>query len=193
MMRLPQPRPVTPCRILTAALVLAACAATPAFAQQQSLFPNPAVPPPQAPANMKAGEGAIVAQARYSREGAVINGGLHWRVYADKPDPNGVFRLLKEDSNPQPTFVLPAGGYIMHVAFGLASAAKPVTVAGGAARELFEIPGGGLRIEGRVGNTRIPPTQISFDIYKGSQFEQSERRPLASSVLTGDVVLVPEG
>jgi len=181
-----------PRRLLTAALMLAACAGPQAFAQQ-SLFPNPAVPPPQPPANMKAGEGAIVAQARYSREGAVINGGLHWRVYSDKPDPNGVFRLLKEDSTPQPTFVLPAGGYIVHVAFGLASAAKPVQVTGGAARELFEIPGGGLRIEGRVGNTKIPPTQISFDIYKGSQFEQSERRPLASSVLTGDVVLVPEG
>jgi len=186
-------RPVMPRRILTAALMLAACAATQAFAQQQSLFPNPTLPPPQAPANLKAGEGAIVAQARYSREGGVINGGLHWRVYSDKPDPNGVFRLLKEDSTPQPTFVLPAGGYIVHVAFGLASAAKPVQVTGGAARELFEIPGGGLRIEGRVGNTKIPPTQISFDIYKGSQFEQSERRPLASSVLTGDVVLVPEG
>ena len=71
--------------------------------------------------------------------------------------------------------------------------AKPVQVAGGASRETFEIPGGGLRIEGRVGNTKIPSPQISFDIYKGSQFEQSERRPLATSVLTGDVVLVPEG
>ena len=193
MMRLRSLRPVMPCRILTAALVLAAWAVAPASAQQQSLFPNPTLPPPQAPANMKVGEGAIVAQARYSREGAVINGGLHWRVYSDKPDQNGVFRLLKEESNPQPTFVLPVGSYIMHVAFGLASAAKPVQVSGGAAREMFEIPGGGLRIEGRVGNTKIPPSQISFDIYKGSQFEQSERRPLASSVLTSEVVLVPEG
>jgi hypothetical protein len=183
------------CRHLIPGLVacaLAACVLTQASAQQ-SLFPAPPMPPPQAPANMKAGEGAIAVQARYSREGGLINGGLHWRIYADKPDQNGVFRLLKEDSNPQPTFVLAAGNYIVHVAFGLASVAKPVQIAGGASREIFEIPGGGLRIEGRVGNTKIPPTQISFDIYKGSQFEQSERRPLATSVLTGDVVLVPEG
>jgi len=142
---------------------------------------------------MKAGEGALALQARYGREGGVINGGLHWRVYSDRPDQNGVFRLLKEDSNPQPTFVLPAGSYIVHAAFGLASVAKPVQITGGAVREIFDIPGGGLRIEGRVGNAKIPPSQISFDIYKGSQFEQSERRPLATSVLTGDVVLVPEG
>ena len=193
MMRLPQGPPVVPRRILTAVLALAACAAAPAFAQQQSLFPAPPMPPPQAPANMKAGEGAIVAQARYSREGGVINGGLHWRVYADKPDQSGVFRLLKEDTSAQPTFVLPAGSYIVHVAFGLASTAKPVQVSRETTRETFEIAGGGLRIEGRVGNVKIPTGQISFDIYQGSQFEQGDRRPIASSVQTGAVVLVPEG
>ena len=40
---------------------------------------------------------------------------------------------------------------------------------------------------------RIPAGQISFDIYKGSQFEPGERRPIAENVMTGDVVLVPEG
>jgi hypothetical protein len=197
MTRLPEtcskkPRP-NRSRLLSAVAMLVAVTATHASAQQQSLFPNPPLPQPQIPANLKAGEGVIVAQARYSREAGAINGGLHWRVYSDKPDQNGVFRMLKEESSPQPTFVLPAGGYILHVAFGLASAAKPVQVGREPAREVFEIPGGGLRIEGRVGNTRIPHTQISFDIYKGSQFEQSERRPLATSVGTGDVVLVPEG
>src|SRR5207237_1579728 len=33
----------------------------------------------------------------------------------------------------------------------------------------------------------------SFDIFKGSQFDPAERQPIASSLLTGEVVLVPEG
>jgi len=159
----------------------------------QSPFTLPGSPPPQPPANMKTGEGALIASARYSSDGTPINGGLHWRVYADKPDPTGVFRLLKEDSSAQPIFVLPTGSYIVHVAFGLASTAKPIQITRDATREVFEIAGGGLRIEGRVGNVKIPPGQISFDIYQGSQFEQSEKRPIASSVTTGAVVLVPEG
>src|SRR3954454_18896259 len=159
-------------------------------AMAQSPFPAPGGPPL---AGMKAGEGAILAFARYSNDGAPINGGLHWRVYADKPDQTGVFRLLKEDSSAQPTFILPAGSYIIHVAFGLASTAKPIQVSRETTRETFEIAGGGLRIEGRVGNVKIPTGQISFDIYQGSQFEQSDRRPIASSVQTGAVVLVPEG
>ena len=44
--------------------------------------------------------------------------------------------------------------------------------AAAATREVFEIPAGGLRIEGRVGDVKIPTGQISFDIFQGSQFEQ---------------------
>jgi hypothetical protein len=50
-----------------------------------------------------------------------------------------------------------------------------------------------LRLEGKVGDVRIPNSQISFDVYRGSQFETSDRRPIAEKVLTGDVVVVPEG
>jgi hypothetical protein len=173
-------------RILLAVVAFLAVGISQASAQS----PSPGAPPS---AGMKTGEGSVVVAARYSIDGTVINGGLHWRVYADKPDPTGVFRLLKEDTAAQPTFVLPVGTYIVHVAFGLASTAKPVQVSRDGSRELFDVPGGGLRIEGRVGNVKIPPGQISFDIYQGSQFEQSEKRPIASSVATGAVVLVPEG
>lgn len=179
------------CRRLLAVLVLSAIGAP--QAQAQSPFTTPGSPPPQAPANMRAGDGAMLVSARYSNEGGAINGGLHWRVYADRPDPTGVFRLIKEDSSAQPTFVLPAGNYIVHVAFGLASTAKPVAVGREPAREVFEIAGGGLRLEARVGNAKIPTGQVSFDIFQGSQFEQADRRPIAASVLTGAVVLVPEG
>jgi hypothetical protein len=162
------------------------------FAQTQPFaFPPP--PTAQPMPTLRAGEGAILPTARFGRDSAVITGGLHWRVYSDKPDQSGGFRLLKEDRSAQPTFILPPGGYIVHVTFGLASAAKPLQLRSEPMRTFFEIPAGGLRIEGRVGDTKIPPGQISFDIYQGSQFEPGERRPVASSVVTGDVVLVPEG
>ena len=159
----------------------------------QSPFGAPPAPPVQAPANMRPGEGALLAQARFSRDGGAIGGGLNWRVYADKPDQTGVFRMLKEDHSAQPTFVLPVGSYVVHVSFGLASAAKPVQIRNEATREVFEIPAGGLKVEGRVGNVKIPTGQISFDIFKGSQFDPAERQPIAASVLTGEIVLVPEG
>jgi hypothetical protein len=70
---------------------------------------------------------------------------------------------------------------------------KAVQVRAEAMKDVFEIPAGGLRIEGRVGDARIPQGQISFDLYKGSQFEPGDRRPIASAIMTGDIVLLPEG
>ncbi len=135
----------------------------------------------------------LALSARFGSEAPAISGGLHWRVYADKPDPSGVFKLVKEDKSASPTFLLPAGGYVVHVSFGVANAVKAVQLRAEPVREVFDIPAGGLRAEGHVGDTRIPAGQISFDVYKGSQFEPADRRPTVQSVLTGDVVLLPEG
>ena len=144
----------------------------------------PAVPP---------GNVVLAVSARYGRDSPPITGGLIWRVYAAKPDSTGVFHLIKEDKAAAPTFVLPPGNYVVHASLGLASAARAVQLRNETVREVFEIPAGAIRLEGRVGNVRIPTGQISFDIFTGSQFDTNERRPIAQNVLTGDVVLLPEG
>ena len=159
---------------------------------------NPAtVPSGSAPAQgasvIPAGQVPLMLAARFGPEPPGITGGLLWRIYSDKPDQNGVFKLVKEEKGAAPTLLLPPGGYVVHVSFGLASAVKPVQLRSEAVREVFEIKAGGLRVEGRVGDSPIPPTQVSFDIYKGSQFEPTDRRPIAQNVVTGDVVPLPEG
>jgi hypothetical protein len=158
----------------------------------QSLPPAP-VQLHAAPAmpSVPAGQGTLAVSARFGRDLAPINGGLHWRVY--RTEPNGIPRIVKEDKGPTPTFVLPPGGYVVNVGFGLANVTKAVQVRADTIKDVFEIPAGGLRIEGRVGDAKIPPGQISFDLYKGSQFEPGDKRPIATSIMTGDVVLVPEG
>ncbi len=155
-------------------------------------MPQPSSPPQPVPM-IPAGQVALAVSARYGRDAPAISGGLIWRVYAGKADSTGVFRLIKEDKAPSPTFVLPPGSYVVHASLGLASAAKAVQLRAETVREVFEIPAGAIRLEGRVGDVRIPAGQISFDIFTGSQFNTTERRPIAQNVMTGDVVLLPEG
>jgi hypothetical protein len=135
----------------------------------------------------------LAVSARYGPKLPQITHGLHWRVYPIKPERGGGYRLLKEEHAAAPVFALPPGNYVVHVGFGLASATRAIQVGPEGARELFEIPAGGLRIEGKVGDARIPRGQISFDLYQGSQFEPGSRRPVVQSVMTGDIILVPEG
>jgi hypothetical protein len=148
---------------------------------------------PASPPMVPAGQVALSLSARFGKDAGPIGGGLTWRVYAARTDAAGNFRLIKEDSSPSPTLVLPAGVYIVHVGFGLATAVKPVTLNGPTVREDFDLPAGALRLEGKVGDVRIPAGQVSFDVYKGSQFEPGDRRPIAEHVMTGSVVVVPEG
>jgi hypothetical protein len=151
----------------------------------------PVVPPP--PAAAAPGQAVLSLTARYGKDLPVIANGLVWRVFADRPDETGTFKLIREDRGATPNIVLPPGGYVVHVTLGLVSAVKPVTLKSETDRESFVLPAGGLRIEGRVGSSKIPQNQISFAIFKGSQFEGAERASLVPNVAAGDVALLPEG
>ena len=193
--------------LLIVAAPLASLAQTRSLAEPEAGGPMPLAPggtlaPPLPPATqplaqvvpaVPPGNVVLAVSARYGRDSPPITGGLIWRVYAAKPDSTGVFHLIKEDKAAAPTFVLPPGNYVVHASLGLASAARAVQLRNETVREVFEIPAGAIRLEGRVGNVRIPTGQISFDIFTGSQFDTNERRPIAQNVLTGDVVLLPEG
>lgn len=131
--------------------------------------------------------------ARYGKDLPAINAGLVWRIFPAHPDETGAFKMIREERSATPNIVLPPGNYVVHVALGLVSAVRTVSLKAETVRESFLLPAGGLRIEGRVGTSRIPQNQISFAIYKGSQFEGGDRAPLVPNVAAGDVVLIPEG
>lgn len=167
----------------------------PTLTQPTLSQPSPLAPPAAAvPQGAAApGQAVLALTARYAKDGPPIGNGLVWRVFADKPDENGTFKLIREERGATPNIVLPPGNYVVHVALGLVSATRAVTLKSETDRESFVLPAGGLRIEGRVGTTKIPPNQISFAIYKGSQFEGGERSSLLPNVAGGDVALLPEG
>jgi hypothetical protein len=165
-------------------------AATPGLPSTLTAPPVTTALPPQVPPTQ--GQAVLALNARFAKD-MPITSGVVWRIYSDKPDATGAFQLVREDRTATPNIVLAPGGYVVHAALGLVSAVRPVTLRTETLREQFDLPAGGLRIEGRVGTSKIPQGQITFSIYKGSQFELGDRAPIATNVAAGDVVLVPEG
>jgi hypothetical protein len=167
----------------------------PTLTQPSIVQPSIAASPPVVPPGVAStpGQAVLSLTARYGKDLPPITSGLVWRVFSDRPDETGTFKLIREDRGATPNIVLPPGSYVVHVALGLVSAVRPVTLKSETDREAFVLPAGGLRIEGRVGTSKIPQNQISFAIYKGSQFETSERPALLPSVAPNDVALLPEG
>jgi hypothetical protein len=78
------------------------------------------IPPVAPPAAAVPTQGVLSLTARYGKDLPVINGGLVWRVFADKPDDTGTFKLIREERGATPNIVLPPGSYVVHVALGLA-------------------------------------------------------------------------
>jgi hypothetical protein len=159
----------------------------------QSLPPASKAAPNPSPRAPIATQSQLTVVARYGPDMPQITSGLHWRVFPASPDQAGIMRPIKEDHGAAPVFSLPPGSYVVHVGLGLASATRTVQLRPDGARETFEIPAGGLRITGRVGDASIPSGQIAYDLFPGSQFEPRDRRAIVQSVAGGDVIVVPEG
>ena len=124
--------------------------------------------------------------------GAPVAGGLRWRVFGAQADPDGSHPLIVESRLAEPTLTMPPGDYVVHVAFGLASAAKRVTLGAEVRSERLTLSAGALRIEGTLANAPIDPSKLSLAIYV-----PQNRNPLGKLVYArgkaGEIIGLPEG
>jgi hypothetical protein len=124
--------------------------------------------------------------------GAPVAGGLRWRVFGAQADPDGSHPLIVESRLAEPTLTMPPGDYLVHVAFGLASAAKRVTLGAEVRSERLTLSAGALRIEGTLADAPIDPSKLSLAIYV-----PQNRNPLGELVYAkgkaGDIIGLPEG
>jgi hypothetical protein len=138
------------------------------------------------------GQATLNLSAILSGGAAPLTGGLRWRVFAAEADPDGSHPLIVESSVAQPTLTIPAGEYVVHVAFGLASAAKRVTLGPEVRSERLTLSAGALRIEGTLADAPIDPSKLSLAIYV-----PQNRNPLGKLIYAngkaGNTIGLPEG
>jgi hypothetical protein len=137
-------------------------------------------------------QATLSLSAVLSGSGGPLTGGLRWRVFGAQADPDGSHPLIVESGLAQPTLTIPPGDYVVHVAFGLASAAKRVTLGAEVRTERLTLSAGALRIEGTLADAPIDPSKLSLAIYV-----PQNRNPLGKLVYAkgkaGDIIGLPEG
>jgi hypothetical protein len=163
---------------------------TPQPPASESVQAPPAEPAPAPPS--QADQATLSLSAILNGGGAPLTAGLRWRVFAAQADPDGSRALIVESSLPQPTLTIPAGDYVVHVGFGLASAAKRVTLTAEVRSERLTLSAGALKIEGTLADAPIDPAKLSLAIYV-----PQNRNPLGKLVYAkgkaGDIIGLPEG
>ncbi len=91
--------------------------------------------------------GQVTLSAKVTEDGVDIEQGVIWRIYRDKPGPDGKLRLLSLHRDAAPILRLDVGDYLINVAYGRANLTRKVTVAAGkAVTEKFVINAGGLKV-----------------------------------------------
>jgi hypothetical protein len=200
-------------RRLTAAVVLAAHAVatvgptSPALAQTTPVTPaaqtpqtktgaattrGEAPPPPPFVSPVEAARGVAYLTASLANQSQPLRSGLVWRVYKERAEDDGSRPLVAESAEAAPALPLADGVYVVHVAYGLASATKRLTIAGQPATERLQLNAGGLRVTAMLADKPIARNRISISVFvpdKGN----SEAKLVVSGAQPGDVLRLPEG
>ena len=160
-------------------LALAALGATPGAGWAQAAVADP-------------GPGTLHLSATLTGSDSPLTGGVRWRVFALRADADGSRTLVVESSEAQPTLTIPAGEYVVHVALGLASASKRVTVGSDVRSERLVVNAGALRITGTLGGAPIDPTKLSIAIYVPER-NNPEAKLVYPKARAGEIIGLPEG
>jgi hypothetical protein len=175
-------------------------APTPAAGQPPAVQPaatppaQPArpAPPPAQQAPPAVQQATLNLSAVLAGASTPLAGGVQWRVFDSHADADGDHALIVESNLAQPTLTVAPGDYVVHAAFGLASAARRVTIGSTVRSERLTLSAGALRIGGAVGDQPIDPTRLSLAIYV-PQGRNPEGKLVYAKAKAGDVIGLPEG
>lgn len=134
---------------------------------------------------------AVSTRAVFSDSNEPIRSGLVWRVFEDRGDTSQP-GIVARSSSPTPSFTLAPGNYIVHVAYGFASASKHISVQTGNLNERLVVSAGALKLKGAVGDTPIAPNHVTFSVYV-PEAQNSEGRLVIANAKPDQVIRLPEG
>lgn len=146
-------------------------------APQQSIWPAP-------PVQLSLG-------AQFANDRKPIRSGLNWRVLSEAADGSAP-RIVARSASANPSFSLPPGSYIVHAAYGFASGTKRITLGAQGLNDQVAISAGALTLAGSIGDTPIPASQLTFQVFVPLQ-GNSEGRLVTGDAKAGDLIRLPEG
>ena len=183
-------------RNLISAIILPLLASTGAYAQEADDVPVPF----GLVRGMPAGDTQITRDANVAREsveltatitngGEPIEDGLTWHVFERNGTQAG--DLVAARTGGAQTLRLPVGEYVVHVAYGRASAVSPFTLrVAGAKLDPIVLNAGGITLAAEAGGEPIGSDDVRFSIY---EVDGERRRLIQPNVSVDETVQLVRG
>lgn len=183
---------------------------TPALkgSQTESKLPPPPTPQPTPqpgpPANSttiaRPGTGAggavaVTLAAQISEDSPPLDQGVVWRVFRDKPGPDGKLRAVATNRDAAPTIRLEPGDYLVNAAHGRAQLTRRISVAPGKAQtEKFVLNAGGLKLLAQLASGEpAPENTVSYSIQSDERDQFGNRQTVVSGAKPGLAVRLNAG
>jgi preprotein translocase subunit YajC len=143
----------------------------------------------------RAGSAQVSLSALLTAEGQRIDQGVSWRVYEDRPGPDGQHKLIASSQQAAPVMRLDPGRYLVSAAFGRAQLTRRITVTAGAPNsEQFVLNAGGLRLTAYSGDGKpAPANAVHYDIFSDERDQSGQRVKLVSAMKPGVIVRLNSG
>ena len=142
------------------------------------------------PAAFAQGGPQLALSATFAGENKPIAHGLIWRIFRVAAD--GEPALIMQSGDSAPTLPVPAGEYVVHLAYGLASTTRKVLVGNATTTERVPISAGALVVKGSIQDQFIPINRLQVSVYI-PEAGNSEGKLVTSSLRTGETLRLPEG
>ena len=148
--------------------------------------------PGRTPPVLDAGQGGLNLSATLGVGTQPIRSGLQWRVVQERAEPDGSHPVVAQSQDAAPLLLLADGEYIIHVAYGLASALKRVSVSGKLLTERVALNAGALKITSVLGDTPLPANRLSIAVNVPER-GNAEARVVVQDAKPGEIIRLPEG
>lgn len=126
--------------------------------------------------------------------GQALDRDLSWTVYAFSNDTVSDDNLVLTSQGGTLRADLAPGSYVVHVSYGMATLARPLTVGAAGHTDVFNLNSGGMSLRGAIAvDEFLPLEDVSFQVFAENEDDLENSTPIVSDVDERTVLVVPAG
>ncbi len=134
----------------------------------------------------------LTLSALFSGTNKPVTANVIWRIFRARARADGSHPLIATSHAAQPTLSLPDGNYVVHLAYGLASALRDVDFTHGDQQLTLTLKAGALKLHCTLGGSAIAPANLAISIYAATP-TNPEARLLMDHGAPDKLIGLPEG
>lgn len=177
--------------------------------QTESKLPPPSAPQPAPQPGAPAANSTTITRpgavagatvplslaAQVSEESQPLDQGVVWRIFRDKPGPDGKLRAVSSHREATPTVRLEPGSYLVNAAHGRANLTRRITVAAGKAQsEKFVLNAGALKLQATLASGEpAPDNTVTYSIQSDDRDQLGNRQTVISTAKPGIAIRLNAG